>query len=162
MREGLDLPEVSLVAILDADREGFLRSTRSLIQIAGRAARNVNGRVIFYAETETKSIRATLEETSRRRAIQIAYNEEHCITPKSTTRKIGSNFNTYSSNSEDSFAKAAEPSADYTVDFSPSNENEKEIMIERLKRDMADAAAELKFERAAELRDKLHEIQNTK
>lgn len=161
LREGLDLPEVSLVAILDADREGFLRSTRSLIQIAGRAARNVNGRVIFYAETETQSIKDTLIETTRRREKQIAYNEKHGITPKSTTRKIGSNFSTYQQNFEtkSDYSKAAEAKAAYTVDFSPENEQEKLMIIEDLKREMAEAAAELKFERAAELRDRIHKLQ---
>lgn len=159
LREGLDIPEVSLVAILDADREGFLRSTRSLIQIAGRAARNVNGKVIFYAETETKSIKETLTETDRRRAKQIAHNEKHGIIPRSTVRKIGDNFTMYK-NSSNKYSKAAEEKATYSVDFSPENENEKALLIERLKREMADAAAELKFEVAADLRDKIHELQN--
>ncbi len=160
LREGLDLPEVSLVAILDADREGFLRSTRSLIQIAGRAARNVNGKVIFYAEKETKSIKATLEETARRRKKQIAHNEKHNITPKSTTRNIGESFSTYSESSP-SYAEAAEKKAGYSVDFSPNSQEEKASIIYRLKQEMGEAAAELHFEKAAQLRDKIEELQSS-
>lgn len=88
LREGLDLPEVSLVAILDADKEGFLRSRRSLTQTAGRAARNVNGKVIMYADTITESMQQTIDETSRRRSIQLKYNEEHHITPKQIVKEI--------------------------------------------------------------------------
>jgi len=161
LREGLDLPEVSLVAILDADREGFLRSTRSLIQIAGRAARNVNGKVIFYAEKETKSIKATLEETSRRRKKQIAYNEKHNITPKSTTRNIGESFSSYSESSPN-YAEVAEKKAGYSVDFSPNSVEEKASMIYRLKQEMGEAAAELHFEKAAQIRDKIEELEKIK
>ncbi len=161
LREGLDLPEVSLVAILDADREGFLRSTRSLIQIGGRAARNVNGRVIFYAETETRSIKAAMEEMDRRRHKQIVYNELHGITPKSTTRKIGSSFSVYKDSSSMP-AMAAEPRAQYGVDFSPESDADRLLMIDHLKREMAEAAADLRFEKAAELRDKLLILQGKK
>ncbi len=161
LREGLDLPEVSLVAILDADREGFLRSTRSLIQIGGRAARNVNGRVIFYAETETRSIKAAMAEMDRRRIKQIAHNELHGITPKSTTRKIGSSFSVYKDSSSTP-AMAAESRATYGVDFSPESDADRELMIDHLKRKMAEAAADPRFEKAAEIRDRLLILQGKK
>lgn len=157
LREGLDLPEVSLVAILDADREGFLRSTRSLIQIAGRAARNVNGQIIFYADTITDSIRQTLEETTRRREIQLAYNRDHNITPRSTKREIGETFYNYNGSDDeyDEFGEdmllAAEEEAKYGI----KNDNDRETVIEKLTEEMKSAAAKLDFETAAKLRDKI-------
>jgi excinuclease ABC subunit B len=160
LREGLDLPEVSLVAILDADREGFLRSTRSLIQIAGRAARNVNGQVIFYAERETKSIKETLRECDRRRKKQIAYNQEHNIIPQSTNRAIGDNFTIYKESSPQ-YAQAAEKKAVYSVDFSPNSVEETRAHIQRLKIVMSEAAADLKFEKAAEIRDQITELEKS-
>lgn len=101
LREGLDLPEVSLVAILDADKEGFLRSHRSLTQTAGRAARNVNGKVIMYADTITESMQKTIDETARRRSIQLKYNEDHHITPKQIKKQIGSSLASLSVESND-------------------------------------------------------------
>lgn len=156
LREGLDLPEVSLVAILDADREGFLRSTKSLIQIAGRAARNVNGQIIFYADTITDSIKKTLEETTRRREIQLAYNKEHNITPRSTTREISDTFYNYNTAAEDydEFAETlfvAEEETEYEI----KNTNDREVAIEKLTAEMKSAAAKLDFELAAKLRDRI-------
>ena len=158
LREGLDLPEVSLVAILDADREGFLRSTKSLIQIAGRAARNVNGQIIFYADTITDSIKKTLEETTRRREIQLAYNKEHNIIPRSTTRQISETFYNYNTAAEDydEFGEkemlfVAEEEAKYGI----TNANDRETAIEKLTEEMKSAAAKLDFETAAKLRDRI-------
>jgi len=149
LREGLDIPEVSLVAILDADKEGFLRSGRSLIQTIGRAARNVEGRVILYADKETDSIRSTLEETSRRRAIQEAYNAEHGITPVTISKSIAS--------SQDSIWNAdyvtVEKSGEEGLDGVPAHELPG--LLESLRSEMKAAAKELDFERAADLRDRI-------
>jgi len=143
LREGLDLPEVALVAILDADKEGFLRSQTSLIQTAGRAARHENGRVIFYAENITDSIRATLEITAQRREKQIAYNQAHGITPRSVTRSAQSSLNVYSKREEEASA-VAETSPDDVA-----------VVIAELQDEMAEAASKLEFERAALLRDQI-------
>ncbi|HXQ24607.1 MAG TPA: helicase-related protein, partial [Candidatus Acidoferrales bacterium] len=154
LREGLDLPEVSLVAILDADKEGYLRSERSLIQTIGRAARNVNGTVIMYADRQTESMRRAIGETDRRRAAQAAFNREHGITPQTIQKAIATPW-----------AEAAE--ADYvevpTVaeaaeDYVPLAEIPKRVAA--LQREMRDAAARLEFERAAELRDRIQHLQN--
>ena len=157
LREGLDLPEVSLVAILDADREGFLRSTKSLIQIAGRAARNVNGQIIFYADNITDSIKKTLDETNRRREIQLEYNAKNNIIPRSTTREIGESFYGYvSQNGEedaDNSLMAAEERAEY------GEEQNDEEFIEKLTKEMLDAAQKLDFETAAKIRDKIIKIE---
>ncbi|HET6460898.1 MAG TPA: excinuclease ABC subunit UvrB [Syntrophales bacterium] len=152
LREGLDIPEVSLVAILDADKEGFLRSERSLIQTSGRAARNLSGQVIMYADNMTGSIKACLKETKRRRKIQMRYNEEHNITPESIKKGIN-----------DILASVYE--ADYiTVPVTLkerdiiATEEELPEMIRKLKDDMKEAARNLEFEKAAELRDKIKEL----
>ncbi len=142
LREGLDLPEVSLVAILDADKEGFLRSQTSLIQTIGRAARNVNGKVILYADTVTDSIRAAVAETDRRRAIQERYNEEHGIIPSSVQKKI--------------YSLVADESAPL-VRGDEEVEDIKSVIV-RLEEEMLQAARELRFERAAELRDSIAEL----
>jgi len=153
LREGLDIPEVALVAILDADKEGFLRSTRSLIQTIGRAARNAKGRVILYADKETDSIRETLEETGRRREIQKAYNEEHGITPTTIIKKLSS--------LQDSIWEQ-----DYVTVPRSSEKAEPGIprheipaLIETLRKEMREAARELEFERAAELRDRVKALE---
>jgi excinuclease ABC subunit B len=151
LREGLDLPEVSLVAILDADKEGFLRSSGSLIQTSGRAARNVNGRVIMYADTMTDSMKSAIAETERRRALQAAYNEAHGITPESVVRAI-----------EDVMSSVYE--RDYVT--TPVREGaqmfrtqaELDAEIARLEREMKSAAANLDFERAATIRDTLKSL----
>jgi len=151
LREGLDLPEVSLVAILDADKEGFLRSSGSLIQTSGRAARNVNGRVIMYAETMTESMKSAIAETDRRRALQAAYNDEHGITPESVVRAI-----------EDVMSSVYErdyvtpPVREAAQIFRTQAELDAEIM--RLEREMKSAAANLDFERAATIRDTLKSL----
>ncbi len=148
LREGLDIPEVSLVVILDADKEGFLRSETSLIQTSGRAARNVEGRVIMYADTITHSMDVTIKETTRRRSIQSAYNEEHGIEPKSIEKGIRDVIDT---------TIAAEEVLEYTPDEEFEVEELQEI-IEGLKLEMYKSAEELNFERAAEIRDKIAEI----
>ncbi len=150
LREGLDLPEVSLVAILDADKEGFLRSAGSLIQTSGRAARNVRGQVIMYADVATESMRAAIAETDRRRAAQEAYNTEHGITPASIVKGI-----------DDLLSSVYE--RDYlTVEVAPQEraaafrtQEELDHHVAGLEREMREAAANLDFERAATLRDRV-------
>ncbi|MFO0687345.1 MAG: excinuclease ABC subunit UvrB [Myxococcota bacterium] len=153
LREGLDIPEVALVAILDADKEGFLRSTRSLIQTIGRAARNVKGRVILYADQQTDSIRATLEESGRRRARQEAYNAEHGITPKTVAKRITS---LQSSIWEADYVTVPKPGERPTADL-PRHELPR--LIEQLRLEMREAARSLEFERAAELRDRIKALE---
>jgi excinuclease ABC subunit B len=154
LREGLDLPEVALVAVLDADKEGYLRSATSLIQTIGRAARNVEGRVILYADRETPSMRAAMDETSRRRAKQEAYNEKHGITPQTIIKNIDSPL-------------AALLDADYVTPpkktaASASGEvrlDEIPAMLKRLRADMKSAAGKLEFERAASIRDEIKRLE---
>lgn len=156
LREGLDLPEVSRVCILDADKEGFLRSVTSLIQTAGRAARNAGGKVIMYADTITPSMRVTIDETSRRRKIQEEYNEEHRITPKTIVKSVREVINT---------AIAAEESIDFKDIKDEENEFTKDEineMIDALKPEMYRAAEELDFEKAAEIRDKIKDLREKK
>ncbi|WP_213028929.1 excinuclease ABC subunit UvrB [Shouchella tritolerans] len=152
LREGIDIPEVSLVAILDADKEGFLRAERSLIQTIGRAARNANGRVIMYADKMTHSMEVAINETKRRRQIQQAYNEQHGITPQTIQKRIPEVVQaTY----------AAEETGDYKASSTPSKKlgkKERQATIERVEAEMKQAAKELNFERAAELRDVLLEL----
>ncbi len=153
LREGLDIPEVSLVAILDADKEGFLRSTRSLIQTIGRAARNVNGTVILFADKRTDSIERTLAETDRRRALQVRFNEEHGITPQTVKKRISS--------LRDSIWEA-----DYVTVPKRAERPEPEVpphelprLIDDLRREMQKAAKALEYERAAELRDRIQALE---
>jgi len=152
LREGLDLPEVSLVAILDADKEGFLRSERSLIQTVGRAARNVDGRVLMYADTVTPSMKRAIEETERRREVQIRYNQEHNITPRSVEKGIRDRVE----------ATIAEDAAGYNPFFADLPSDEKKRLIAELEKDMKKAADELNFEKAAQLRDMIKEITGKK
>ncbi len=146
LREGLDIPEVSLVAILDADKEGFLRSETSLIQTIGRAARNINGRVIMYADTVTRSMRAAIDETNRRREIQEAYNIANGITPKSIEKRVADII--------EIGKKQEKPDKKYT-------KLERERMIADLTREMRDAASRLEFEQAAYIRDRIKELKES-
>ena len=150
LREGLDIPEVSLVAILDADKVGFLRSERSLIQTIGRAARNAEGKVILYADSVTPSMERAIRETERRRAIQQAYNKEHGIIPK-TIKKDVSEILEISTHKEENSAKKKQKKL---------SASERKRMIEQLTREMKDAAKLLEFEHAAYLRDKIKELEN--
>ncbi len=153
LREGLDLPEVSLVAILDADKEGFLRDARSLIQTIGRAARNVNGKAILYADTITASMRRCLDETNRRREIQIAHNRAHGITPETIRKSIQEiEFSTRVADVRQRPMKVSEVAPSY------ADEVNREELVKILEREMADAASSLDFERAALLRDQLFEL----
>lgn len=151
LREGLDLPEVSLVAILDADKEGFLRAERSLIQTIGRAARNADGHVIMYADKMTESMDKAIKETERRRTIQMAYNEKHGITPQTIRKKIREVIEA---------TKTAESKTGYDVSASVDkmSKKDRQSVIQRLEKEMKDAAKNLQFERAAELRDALMEL----
>ncbi|WP_458460925.1 excinuclease ABC subunit UvrB [Paenibacillus sp.] len=150
LREGLDLPEVSLVAILDADKEGFLRSERSLIQTIGRAARNSEGRVILYGDKVTDSMDKAIKETERRRAIQIEYNEKHGITPQTIRKKVRDVIEA---------TKVAESKKDYLTGAAEKmSKKDRQALIQRLEVEMKDAAKNLQFERAAELRDALLEL----
>ncbi|MBL3656246.1 excinuclease ABC subunit UvrB [Fulvivirga sediminis] len=163
LREGLDLPEVSLVAILDADKEGFLRNQRSLIQTIGRAARNVNGMVIMYADSITPSMQASIDETNRRRSIQMAYNEEHGITPQNIVRSKDSilqQTNVADKNKKHkkyyTGEEAPSVAADPVVEYMGKNELEK--LITKTQKNMEKAAKELDFMEAAKLRDELMEL----
>jgi excinuclease ABC subunit B len=158
LREGLDMPEVSLVAILDADQEGFLRSDRSLIQTTGRAARHVRGRAIFYADRMTDSMKRCIEETSRRREIQVAYNAEHGITPRSVSKSVDEvRFITRVADARlekeerDRLRKVAERDTSY-------NPEQLDEMIKQLEGEMRTAADELDFETAARLRDEVFDL----
>lgn len=150
LREGLDIPEISLVAILDADKEGFLRSATSLIQTVGRAARNAQGHVIMYADNITDSMRVTLDETARRRAIQQKYNEEHGITPQTIKKAVRDLI---------SISKAV-AKEEQSFEKDPESMNEKELkkLIQTVEKNMRKAAADLNFEAAMELRDKMTEL----
>jgi excinuclease ABC subunit B len=150
LREGLDLPEVSLVAILDADKEGFLRSETSLIQTTGRAARNLHGKVIMYADRMTDSMQRAIGETDRRRAVQQAYNEANGITPRTIEKKVKDLIET---------TKVAESPVPYTTDkLKKLSRKEAQALIAKLEKDMRTAAKALEFERAAEIRDMIFEL----
>ena len=161
LREGLDLPSVSLVAILDADKEGFLRSHRSLTQTAGRAARNINGKVIFYADTVTESMRKTMDETTRRREKQLAYNERHGITPRQIIRNTTSILGETKHATAEAYAYIEqEPSlaSDPVVQY--MNRGQLEKAIERVKKQMTEAARKLDFIEAAQYRDEMLKLQD--
>ena len=149
LREGLDIPEVSLVAIMDADKEGFLRSERSLIQTIGRAARNANGQVIMYADKVTDSMQKAIDETYRRRTIQQAYNQEHGIVPKTIKKEIRDAIHG---------KETQEMATKYMQRKLKNNKKAKATLIEQLEKEMKEAARVLDFERAAELRDMIAEM----
>jgi excinuclease ABC subunit B len=151
LREGLDLPEVSLVAILDADKEGYLRSATSLIQTSGRAARHLNGEVILYADVMTQSIQKFLAVSNYRREKQLAYNREHNITPRSVSRAVEESLSTYRETTERANAFLAETGVD--LDISET--------IKELEEEMLAAANNLEFEKAALLRDQIRELKRT-
>jgi excinuclease ABC subunit B len=154
LREGLDIPEVSLVAILDADKEGILRSETSLIQTVGRAARNVGGRVVMYADTVTRSMRAAIDETYRRREIQTRYNEENGITPQTVSKAVRAVIEIGQKKAEDAVRI---PSAKKKL-----TKPEREKLIVALTAEMKAAAKLLDFERAAYLRDRIRDLREAK
>ncbi len=163
LREGLDIPEVSLVAILDADKEGFLRSETSLIQTIGRAARNVNGTVIMYADMVTDSMSRAIGETNRRREIQQKYNEDNGITPVSIKKAVNDSIKTTLISSEDEKNKDKDAARERTLKYCGFVEDtgeDKLITIEKLTKEMMKAAKELKFEKAAALRDEIQRLRN--
>nr|NNM91396.1 excinuclease ABC subunit UvrB [Bacilli bacterium] len=149
LREGLDLPEVSLVAILDADKEGFLRAERSLIQTIGRAARNAHGEVVMYADAITRSMKVAMDETNRRRQIQMEHNEEHGITPKTIEKAVRDVIEA---------TKVVDEKLDVTVKAASMTKAERKDLVKRLEAEMKEAAKALQFERAAELRDLMIEL----
>ena len=158
LREGLDLPEVSLVAILDADKEGFLRSERSLIQTIGRAARHLNGRAILYADRITDSMKAAIGETDRRRAKQVQFNVERGITPIGVVKKIKEMIDgVYDRDEQQALLRAAEEQAKYDV----MSEKQVAREIKRLEKEMLDHARNLEFERAAQTRDQLSHLRKS-
>jgi excinuclease ABC subunit B len=153
LREGLDLPEVSLVAILDADKEGFLRSTGSLIQTMGRAARHLEGRAILYADKMTASMKQAIGETDRRRAIQRAYNEEHGITPQSIINKMDMGL---AQILKAEYGEIEEEEAVGLPEF--NSQADVDVFIGRLETEMREAARKFEFEKAAKLRDSIKEL----
>ena len=154
LREGLDMPEVSLVAILDADKEGFLRSDTSLIQTIGRAARNAHGHVIMYADNITDSMQRAMNETQRRREVQIAYNKLHHVTPKTIVKPVKPLIET---------TLVAEDSAEYgsSKPKRKMTKKQREALLKSLVREMREASRALEFERAAELRDMIVELEGS-
>jgi len=158
LREGLDLPEVSLVAILDADKEGFLRSTTSLIQTIGRAARNVSGEVIMYADRVTDSMQYAIDETERRREKQIAYNTEHGVDPQPLRKKIADILEQVADADNDEASSATDAALADKPDTENMASSEVENLIAQLTTQMGAAARELKFELAGRLRDEIAEL----
>ncbi|QXC09685.1 excinuclease ABC subunit UvrB [Aeromonas sp. FDAARGOS 1408] len=158
LREGLDMPEVSLVAILDADKEGFLRSTRSLIQTIGRAARNLNGKVILYGDTITNSMKVAIEETERRRALQHAHNLEHGITPKGLNKSVGDVMDMGGSRTAGKAGKGSRKAAEPQGEYHARSASEIAKEIKRMEEQMFQHARDLEFEQAAALRDQIQRL----
>jgi excinuclease ABC subunit B len=161
LREGLDIPEVSLVAILDADKEGFLRGSRSLIQTIGRAARNINGTAILYGDRETDSMKFAISETNRRRAKQVAFNLENNITPKSVTKRIKDIIDgAYDIDEKRSTRSTERQAAQDKKKYEFSTEKQMDSAIKKVEKDMMNAARNLEFEKAAKLRDELRMLRH--
>jgi excinuclease ABC subunit B len=160
LREGLDMPEVSLVAILDADKEGFLRSTRSLIQTIGRAARNLNGKVILYGDTITNSMRVAIEETERRRTLQHAHNLEHGITPKGLNKSVGDVMDMGGSRSAGKAGRGGRKAAELQGEYHARSASEIAKEIKRMEEQMFQHARDLEFEQAAALRDQIQRLRH--
>jgi len=162
LREGLDLPEVTLVAILDADKEGFLRSKTSLIQTMGRAARNIDGRVILYADRETGSIKASVSEIKRRRKLQVTYNKLHGIDPKTVIKPVREKI--VERPDKDKMIKALDSEIDLVmlsdIDSSAMTPYDKKKMIKKIEREMKKYATDMNFEAAITLRDKARELKS--
>jgi len=161
LREGLDMPEVSLVAILDADKEGFLRSERSLIQTMGRAARHINGRAILYADRITGSMKKAMDETLRRREKQLTHNQEHNITPmgiKSKVLDVMEGVVSYSKKKEQAKLKVAEREAFYGLDLDSMDEKQLRQQLVKMEKQMFEHAKNLEFEAAAATRDKIAQL----
>ena len=164
LREGLDIPEVALVAILDADKEGFLRSARSIIQISGRASRNSEGRIILYADVLTDSIKKAMAETGRRRAKQLEYNKEHGITPKTIERKIQDKFSFYGDtiDKKDKINTVNEDEMTYydqaVEALTDAPLKNRTALLKKMEREMREAAMVLEFEKAAKLRDMIEKL----
>ena len=158
LREGLDMPEVTLVAILDADKEGFLRSERSLIQTIGRAARNLNGKAILYGDRITNSMQKAITETERRREKQMKYNEEHGIVPQALNKKVGELLDIGQTDKPKRGKKSAKVSENYTASYTPKSRKELEKELKQLEQQMRDFAKDLEFEKAAAVRDKIGQL----
>jgi excinuclease ABC subunit B len=158
LREGLDMPEVSLVAILDADKEGFLRSERSLIQTIGRAARNVNGKAILYADTVTGSMRRAMDETNRRREKQMAFNEEHGVTPVSVKKAV-TDILEGALGAGRSSSRSFDRVAEELVEYGRLTPEQLQKQVKQLEQQMYRHARDLEFEEAARLRDRIHHLQ---
>jgi excinuclease ABC subunit B len=158
LREGLDLPEVRLVAVLDADKEGFLRSRSSLIQVVGRAARNAEGRVIFYAEKITDSMKACIGETSRRRTMQQEYNTKHNITPKTIIKALPENLRKLYGLEDDDAKKKEASTVETIAKAGIASAAALDELIRKKQKEMKKLASELEFEKAAELRDEIAEL----
>ncbi len=158
LREGLDMPEVSLVAILDADKEGFLRSERSLIQTIGRAARNVNGKAILYADTVTGSMRRAMDETERRRETQMAFNEEHGVTPVSVKKAV-TDILEGALGAGRSSSRSFDRVAEELVEYGRLTPEQLQKKVRQLEQQMYKHARDLEFEEAARLRDRIHHLQ---
>jgi excinuclease ABC subunit B len=158
LREGLDLPEVSLVAILDADKEGFLRSDRSLVQTIGRAARNINGKVIMYADTVTDSMQRAIDETERRRAKQIAFNNRHGITPKGIQKKVADIMEGAYAGSQAASPRRYAKVAENVIEYARRSPDHTAKRIKQLEQRMYEHARNLEFEQAARLRDEIIQL----